>query len=355
MLNTLRRNVRPEQLRELSLLFLIILVLLFFNTQIQNFLIPRLFIRVTTSIAILAVVAVGQTLVVLTRNVDLSVGSIVGFTAYFVGTQLAKNQDMSPVLVVGLAIVVGGGLGLVNGLLVAYGRVPAIITTLGTLAIYRAMLVEYSGARTVTTDSMPKWMQDLPSQTLLSPGGFDIRLMVAVAIGIVILFQLGLVYLQFGRRLYAIGSNPDGARFAGLPAARIVMIAFVLCGALSGLAGFMFLAQFGNITVGAAQGLELQVIAAVVVGGVNIFGGSGSMFGAFLGVILINILQQSLIRMPQISQFWIDALLGMLILIAVAIDALILSRVRNLWARTAVQERIESRVPRPDKEGSHGA
>jgi rhamnose transport system permease protein len=261
---------------------------------------------------------------------------------------------MSPFAAVGLAVFVGALLGLVNGVLVSYGRVPAIITTLGTLAIYRAFLVEYSGAKTVVIDSMPKWVQDLPSQSLWTFGDFDIRLMVVLAVIIVVLFQLALAYLQFGRRLYAIGSNPDGARFAGLPSQRIVMTAFVLCGALSGLAGFMFLAQFGNITVAAAQGMELQVIAAVVVGGVNIFGGSGSMLGAFLGVVLINLLQQSLIRMPQISQFWIDALLGILILTAVAIDALILNRLRNLWARAAVQIRTDT-PPRIEKEGSHGS
>jgi rhamnose transport system permease protein len=355
MVNELKRHVRPEQIRELSLLFLIVLVLLFFSTQVENYLSARFFVRVTTSIAILAVVAVGETLVVLTRNVDLSVGSIVGLTAYFVGTQLARNQDMSPLVAVGLAIFVGALMGLVNGVLVSYGRVPAIITTLGTLAIYRAFLVEYSGAKTVVIDSMPKWVQDLPSQSLATFGDFDIRFMVVLAVIIVVLFQLALAYLQFGRRLYAIGSNPDGARFAGLPSQRIVMTAFVLCGALSGLAGFMFLAQFGNITVAAAQGMELQVIAAVVVGGVNIFGGSGSMLGAFLGVVLINLLQQSLIRMPQISQFWIDALLGILILTAVAIDALILNRLRNLWARAAVQVRTDTTPPRIEKERSHGS
>lgn len=354
MIASLKRHVRPEQLRELSLLFLIVIVLLFFSTQIENYLSPRFFVRVTTSIAILAVVAVGETLVVLTRNVDLSVGSIVGLTAYFVGTQVANHQDWAPLTVVGLALVVGALLGLINGVLVAYGGVPAIITTLGTLAIYRAVLVEFSGAKTVVIDLMPEWLQDLPSQVLFSFGGFDLRVLVALALGIVVIFQLVLTYLQFGRQLYAVGSNPEGARFAGLPAQRVVLTAFILCGMLSGLAGFMFLAQYGNITVGAAQGTELQVIAAVVVGGVNIFGGSGTMFGALLGVILINILQQSLIRMPQVSQFWVDALLGILILTAVAVDALILTRVRNLWERSGVQVRAEATVS-SENEGVHGA
>lgn len=335
MTSALRRYLRPEQIRELSLVALIVVVLLFFSTQIDSFLSPRFFNRIAADVAILAVVAVGETLVVLTRNVDLSVGSIVGATAYVIGTFLAGSKDTNPLVVILMALALGAALGTLNGLLVAYGRVPAIITTLGTLAVYRAFLVELSGAKTVVIDAMPKWIQDLPSQTLFSVGGFDLRTMALVALVVVIGFQLVLSFTQFGRRLYAVGSNPDGARFAGLPSQRTVFFAFVLCGALSGLGGLMFLARFGNITVVAAQGMELQVIAAVVVGGVNIFGGQGTMLGALLGVLLINILQQSLIRWLAISAFWIDALLGLLILIAVATDALILNRLRDLWARTS--------------------
>lgn len=336
MTATLKRYIRPEQIRELSLVLLIAVVLLFFSTQIENFLSPRFFNRIAADIAIIAVVAIGETLVVLTRNVDLSVGSIVGVTAYFVGTYLAGHKDLDPVLAVVLAIGMGTVLGAVNGLLVAYGRVPAIITTLGTLAIYRAGLVELSGAKTVVIDAMPKWLQDLPSTALASFGGLEVRPLVLMAIAVVILFQLVLSFTNFGRRLYAIGSNPDGAKFAGLPSQRVVFFAFLLCGALAGLGGFMFLARFGNITVVAAQGMELQVVAAVVVGGVNIFGGQGTMFGALLGALLINVLQQSLIRWISISAFWIDALLGALILVAVATDALIIGRLRTLWTRSDV-------------------
>lgn len=352
MINTLKRYVQPEQLRELSLVFLILLVMLFFSTQIENYLSPRFINRIATDIAIIAVVAVGETLVVLTRSVDLSVGSIVGFTAYFVGTYLSGNKDLNPFAAVAMAIAIGGVMGAINGGLVAYGRVPAIITTLGTLAIYRAILVEFSGAKTVVTDAMPKWLQELPSQTIASFNGLDLRVMTLMALIVVVLFQLVLSYTQFGRRLYAIGSNPEGARFAGLPSQRVVMLAFTLCGALAGLGGFMFLARFGNITVVAAQGMELQVIAAAVVGGVNIFGGSGTMIGALLGALLINTLQQSLIRWLQISAFWIDALLGVLILIAIATDALIINRLRNLWARREAQMTADSVVAA--KEGSHG-
>ena len=354
-MNALKQYIRPEQIRELSLVLLIILAIIFFGSQIEDYYSPRTFNRITTSIAILVVVAVGQTLVVLTRNIDLSVGSIVGFTAYFVGTQIANHNDLAPLLAVMMAVGLGALMGLVNGFLVAYGRVPAIITTLGTLAIYRTILVDYSDAQTVITSSLPPWLIDLPRLNLISIGGLDIRLLVALALLVVIIFQLVITYLPYGRRLYAIGSNPEAARLAGLPAQRAVMSAFVLCGALSGLAGFMFLARFGNITVVAGQGLELQVVAAVVVGGVNIFGGLGTMIGALLGAIMIATLEQSLLRWAQISEFWRDALLGLLILLAVASDAVILNRLRTLWARRGLQSSADSEKPQAQQEGSHVA
>lgn len=329
----IKRVIRPEQIRELSLVLLIGLAILFFSSQIEGYYSGRTFNRISASAMILIVVAVGQTLVVLTRNIDLSVGSIVGFTAYFVGTQLANQNDLSPVLALLLAVGLGAAMGLLNGIIVAYGRVPAIITTLGTLAIYRTLLVEYSGAKTVTTNSLPAWLLDLPRVNLFAIGEIDFRLLVGVALLAVFVFQLALTYLPYGRRLYALGSNPEAARMAGLPAQRTLMIAYTLCGALCGVAGFMFLARFGNITVVAGQGLELQAVAAVVVGGVNMFGGSGTMFGTLLGAVLISTLEQSLLRWDQISEFWRDAILGLLILFAVATDAVIINRLRALWVR----------------------
>lgn len=350
----IKRAIRPEQIRELSLVVLILVALLIFGSQIENFLSARTFNRIASSVAIIGVVAVGQTLVVLTRNIDLSVGSIVGFTAYFVGMTLNANQDMAPPLALLLACAVGAAMGLVNGVLVAYGRVPSIITTLGTLAIYRMALVNYSDSKTVTTDMVPAWVPGLAQENLFTLGGLNVRPMVGLAIVAVVVFQLLLVYTQFGRRLYAIGSNPEAARFAGLPARRIVLLAFVICGAMAGLAGFMFLSRFGNITVVAGQGVELQSVAAVVVGGVNTFGGSGTVVGALLGAFLIDLLGQGLIRWLGISEFWRDAILGLLILLAVASDAVILGWLRGLWAPKELSARPAEAAP-ITKESSHGA
>jgi rhamnose transport system permease protein len=342
----IRHYIRPEQIREFSLAIIIILAVLFFGTQIEGYYSARTFNRIATSVAVITVMAVGQTLVVLTRNIDLSVGSIVGLTAYYTGQQLSLQQDMSPLAAVGIAVIFGALLGGINGAIVAYARVPAIIVTLGTLAIYRGVLVEYAQAKTITTQMMPRWLLDVPRLNVFSVGELEIRAMVGLALVVMIVFQLCLTYLSFGRRLYAIGSNPEAARTVGLPSRRIVLTAYVLCGALAGLAGFMFLVRFGTITVAAGSGLELQAVAAVVVGGVNIFGGSGTMLGALLGAVVIGTLEQSLLRMPQLSEFVRDALLGLFILLAVASDAVILKQLRNLWARWGREAQLSATAPK---------
>ena len=332
MIEQIKRYFRPEQLRELSLVFLIVLIFMFFGSQIEGYFSPRIFNRVTSDVAIIAVVTLGETLVLLTRNFDLSVGSIVGLTAFAVGKLLTFHPDMLPIVALLAGIGLGAALGTINGLLVAAGRVPSIIVTLGTLAIYRSTLVAYpAGTKNVVTNDLPQWILDLGRLQLFSIGEFNIRPVVVGGLVMLVIFQLMTSYLRFGRRLYAIGSNPEAARIGGLPSDRIVLSAFIICGAMAGLAGFMFLVRYGDLTPAAAQGMELQVIAAAVVGGVSINGGSGTMIGALLGAVMINLLQQSLLRWLVISDFWVDALLGLLILAAVTIDAVIINRLREIW------------------------
>ena len=328
-MNKLLQKIRPERLRELILLLLISVVLIFFASVIERYLNARLFNRVSASVAIMALLAIAQTLVILTRNIDLSVGAVVGFTAYFVGYQLSQNQEITPLVAILMAIGVGALMGGFNGFLVAFCGIPSIIVTLGTMALYRTLLVEYSDAQTVLTVNLPQWLLDIPRVNILSFDGLNLRLMVGVMIAIVILFQLFLRYTSFGRKIYAVGSNPEAASNSGFPNRKIIFITFILCGALAGLSGFMYLARFGNITVVAGLGLELKSVAAAVVGGVNIFGGSGSIFGSVLGAILIDLLENSLIRWLQISEFWRDAMLGILILASVAADSVIMKRFRR--------------------------
>jgi len=343
MIDAFLRRVRPDQIREMALVLVIVGMAIFFSTQIDGYLSARTFLRVTTGFPIVAVVAVGQVLVILTRNIDLSVGSNVGLTAYTIGTLMGQQPGINPIVVVVLAMGMGAVMGMINGAIVAYGRVPAIITTLGTLAIYREVLVEISGSRTVTTQGFPDWLTSFPATSVLSLGDLDLRLVFAITLVAVAVGQLVLRYLPFGRRLYAIGSNPDAARVAGLPRQRDVFTAFTLSGAMAGLGGLLFLAKFGNITVVAGSGLELQVVAACVVGGVSIAGGSGSMIGALLGAALIETLNQSLLRWLGMSDFVRDAIMGVLIVIAVAADTIILGRLNERWARVRRRDRERAR------------
>ena len=351
MMERLKRYFRPEQLRELSLVFLIALIFLFFGTQIEGYFSPRIFNRVTSDVAIIAVVAIGETLVLLTRNFDLSVGSIVGLTAFAVGKLLTFNPDMLPIVALLSAIGLGAAMGLLNGLLVSFGRVPSLIVTLGTMAIYRSTLVAYpAGTKNVVTQDLPQWLLDLGGMKLFSIGDFDIRPVVAGGLVIFVVFQLVISYLRFGRRLYAIGSNPEAARIGGLPSQQIVLFAFIICGAMAGLGGFMFLVRYGDLTPAAAQGMELQVIAAAVVGGVSTNGGSGTMIGALLGALMINLLQQSLLRWLVISNFWVGALLGVLILLSVTIDAVIINRLRDIWTQRGLEINPTEKKMIEDKE-----
>jgi rhamnose transport system permease protein len=338
-------TLRPERLRELSLVVVIAVALLIFSLLIDNYLGGSFFNRVTASVAITAILAAGQTIVILTRNIDLSVGSIVGVTAYVTGEYLHAHPELAPVLAVAYAVAIGAGLGLLNGVLVAYARVPSIIVTLGTLAIFRTWLINHSDSRTITSDGLPEWLLTLPNATLFSIGSWDVRTVVLGAVVLIVVLQLALGGLKWGRWVYAVGSNPDAARQAALPVERVILAAFVASGALAGLAGFLFLSRFGTITVAAGSGLELQSVAAAVVGGVNIFGGSGTLVGALLGALLVNLLDLSLLRVPGLSEFWRDAVLGVLILTAVAVDFLLGKRLGRLASRA--RGRPAAGVPPP--------
>jgi rhamnose transport system permease protein len=312
--------------RVFVLFLVLVAIALFFSSQIQNYLTARLFVRISTSVSIIALIAVGQAVVVMTRNIDLSVGSIVGCTAYFVGGILAIYPGMPPLVVASLAMGIGACFGMVNGLLVSRLNLPSIIVTLATLALFRSILVESTDGSSITTGSLPLWLTEFARQNVFVVGGFKLRWMVVITLAVVICMHLFLTRVRAGRQFYAVGSNPDAAEFAGINIKRTILQAFLISGALAGLAGFMFLARFGNITVVAGQGLELKSVGAVVVGGVNIFGGSGSIIGVLLGATLIDLLDTSLVRWDFVSEFWREAVLGLLILFAVAMDTFLSKR-----------------------------
>ncbi len=347
MMKTDILKLSPQLLRILALVLVTALVVLFFASQIENYLNGRLFNRISSSVAVMALIATGQTLIILTRNIDLSVGSIVGFTAFATGSLVTNNPDMNPVLLVGYSALLGAGFGVINGLLVAYARIPSIIVTLATMALFRSALVEYSDAKSITSESLPSWLVDFPNQVLFSVGEYQFRAGFMSAVLVVVLAHLALTRLRPARRIYAVGSNPDAATMAGIDSRMVIFVAFVLSGIMAGLAGFMFVARFGNITVVAGMGFELKSIAAAVVGGVSINGGSGSVIGAFLGTVLVDLIDNSLVRWPVVSEFWREAVLGAMILLAVAADTIFVRRLVKMRAARAHEAALAAEGAKP--------
>jgi len=278
-----------------------------------------------------ALLALGETMVVLTRNVDLSVGSIVGLSAYLSADLFARHPGISIPVVFVAGLGIGLACGIVNGIMVAAGRVPSLVVTLATLYIIRGIDILIVGGNEVDASSLPNAFLDIPKDTI---GGIpDIAIAVAVLIGI------GWYYLRTfrsGRDLYAIGSNPDAARLAGLPAGRRVFGAFAVSGAIAGVAGVLWSAQYGTINSTAGTGYELQVISAVVVGGVAIFGGSGSVIGAGLGALLLSTISSALYVLG-ISPFWDQAIWGFLLLLAIALDQTITQRLTSALRRSGTR------------------
>ena len=328
-----RSRIQPERLKGLTLLGVLALAIVLFSLVVDDYLSARFVGRLLIAVSITAVVAAGETLVIVTRNIDLSVGSTVGVAAFLTAELLADHNGLPALIAIAFAVGVGAVLGAINGVLVAVARVPSIIVTLGTLSIFRSVLTGHAGGETIPTGDLPSWIVDLPRSTLFTIGQYQVRTMFGLALMIAVVLHLVLQYMRGGRHLYALGSNPEAARQAGLHDRRIQIAAFVACGALAGFAGFLYVGRFGTINVTAGAGLELAAIAAAVVGGVSTLGGSGTVMGAFLGAVLIGLLDQSLARVPQISEFWRDAILGVLLLLAVLLDVTLGRRLRGRAAR----------------------
>jgi rhamnose transport system permease protein len=264
--------------------------------------------------AIFAILAAGQTLVIITRNVDLSVGSVLGLAAFMAGDMLSSHPGIPILVVILLGVALGAACGLLNGVLVTFGRVPALVVTLGTLYIFRGIAFLWTNGRQVNAETLPDAFLNIGTGSILG-----IPTLALIALVVVLVVGQYLRDFRSGRELYAIGSSPEAARLAGVRSDRRVLTAFVISGALAGLGGVLFTARFGTVDATAGTAYELTVISAVVVGGVPIFGGSGSVYGAALGALLLGTITSSLIVL-KVPAFWQQAAVGALLLVAIVFD-----------------------------------
>jgi rhamnose transport system permease protein len=311
--------------RELSLVVVMLVMGALVTLAAPQFLTGPNLNQVAVLASITAIAAVGQALVVITRNIDLSVEAMMGMSAYCVAITLESHILSAPAAML-LGAGIGIVLGMVNGTLVTVFRVPSIVATLGTLSIFRGIDYLIAGSHQVPLAGLPAGFTNPARDTILG-----IPMFVVLVLVVVVIVSAILRWTRFGRQVYAVGSNPEAAAVLGIPARRVVFIAYTLCGLMAGIAGVLWVIEFGTINGTSATGVVLAVVAAVVVGGVNIFGGSGTVIGAAIGAYFLGFVANALI-LVGLSQFWLQAIYGVVILVAVSADALIARRIQRLAA-----------------------
>lgn len=318
---------RVLKMRELAIL--VVLVLMIVATQLDNstFLSQQGIKDLLLNATILVLVAVGEAVVVITRNVDLSVGSVLGVAAFAAGDYMQGGGN--PVVAVLIAIIVGAVFGVLNGLLVGIGQVPSLVVTLGTLYIIRGLDSVWVGSREVTAAQLPSGFTGFGHN-----GIWAIPYLAILAAAVLIAVAYYLRNYRSGRECYALGSNPQAAALAGVRTRKRVLAAFVLCGALAGLAGALYLARFGYSDASTGSGYELTVVSAVVVGGVGFTGGSGSVYGAALGGLLLTSIN-SVLPAIGVSSVWVEAIDGVLLLLAISVDRVVALRIADLLRKRA--------------------
>ncbi|MGI3785359.1 MAG: ABC transporter permease [Janthinobacterium lividum] len=314
------RRHRRVPTRELSVFAALVALVAVTAVVNPRFLDPQGLKDLLLNATIFIVMAVGQALVVITRNVDLSVGSILGMTAFSTGAIFSAFHDAPLVVVFVAGIVLGAVLGAINGLIVTAVKVPALVITLGTLYIYRGVLNAWAGSTQYFIGDAPASFGGLAVRSVL---GLPLIALAAIVVAVVV--GVALYATRVGRDLYAVGSDPDAARLFGLKVDARVVLAFLVCGGLTGLAGVLYAARFNSVGADTGTGFELQIVAAVVVGGVAIFGGSGSAVGAAIGAVLLTTMTGSLAAL-DVSKFWQQAIVGVLIIGSILIDRIIALR-----------------------------
>ena len=313
--------------RELTLLAIMFVGGALVSMLAPQFLSVENFSQVAVLASITAVVAVGEAMVIITRGIDLSVEAIIGLVAYAVARSLELHA-LDPVGAIAMGLGIGLLLGMINGFVIAMLKVPPIVATLGTLSIFRGVDYVIAGPHQVPLAGLPVGFTDAARADFLGVPLFVLLTIAVVAVGSVFLRST-----RFGRQIYAVGSNPEAAAILGIPSRVVVFVAYSLCGLLAALAGIMWVMEFGTINGTAATGATLAIVAAVVVGGVNTLGGSGTLAGAAIGALFLGFIANALI-LVGLSQFWLQAIYGLVILIAIAGDQLIRRGVQRANTRS---------------------
>ncbi|MCS7242322.1 MAG: ABC transporter permease [Candidatus Caldatribacterium sp.] len=303
----LRRIVRR---REFTVFGLIVVLVVLFSLTTERFMSVSNLSNLLLQLAGTAISAIGMTMVIITGGIDVSVGSTLGMASVVAGKFLMSGY--SPFLVLLGALGVGLLIGLCNGLLIAWGNIPPIIVTLGMMSILRSLMYQLLGGR---------WISGIPPGIRVIGLGkwFGIPISMWVTMLLIAFFTYFLSSRPLGRAIYAVGNNPEAARVSGIDLRRTLLFVYAVLGALAGFAGLVYVARTGIVQTNTGSGFELEVIAAVVLGGTSILGGRGTVIGSLLGAFLVGVIKNGmvLLNVPALSE---GLVIGVLIILSVMID-----------------------------------
>lgn len=299
--------------REVLLALAILVALVVIALRFPAFVAPASLANVFNDTAPLMILVIGQMIVILTKCIDLSVAANLALTGMVAALMNGAGVPLPVILMA--VVVMGAGLGAVNGLLVWKLGIPSIVVTLGTMTIYRGVIFLLTEGKWVNAHEMSEGFKALPRAVVLG-----LPVMSWVAVALIAVFAVVLIRTPLGRAFYAVGGNPHAAVYAGIDVGRTQFWAFTLSGALAGITGYLWVARYAVAYVDIAGGFELDVVAACVIGGVAIAGGAGTIWGAILGALFLGVIKNAL-PVAGISPFWQMAISGSAIILAVAFNA----------------------------------
>ena len=301
--------------RDSALALIVLGLIVAIGLRAPVFVTPESLVGVLTDTSFLFMLTLAQMAVILTRGIDLSVAAnlaLVGMICALV-SRAVPGLPIPAVIMLGIAL--GALLGAVNGALVAYIGIPPIVMTLGTLSIYRGSIFLIAGGAWMTSKDMSPAFLAFPKLSV-----FGVPILIVIALLVSLGFWALLGHTRLGRGLYAVGGNPVAARYCGIDLSSQQFFVHTLAGAVSGLCGYLWVSRYGIAYTEIAQGYELTIIAACVIGGVSIAGGVGSVFGALLGALFLGVVVNAL-PVIKVSPFWQTLISGAVILAAVVINA----------------------------------
>ena len=313
--------------REFSLFIFILFIIFGVSLRTPSFLYINNFVDILNDTAILSMVAIGQLIIIVTGGIDLSVGSSLALSGMSVALLNQYHPGIPIFVIILISIAIGLLLGSINGLLVSQAKIPPIITTLGTMSIYRGLVFVLCKGTWVSAHEMTEVFRVFPRRSFLG-----ISNLIYLSILIVILFLIFLNFTRTGREIYGVGGNKIASQYVGINLKKIQYIVFTLGGGITGLAGFLWVARYAAAQSETAIGFEFQTIAACVIGGVSIMGGSGTIIGVVLGAFFLGIVYNAL-TMINVSPFWQMAIQGFIILFAIIINTVMDKRNQQLMLR----------------------